>query len=121
MRELHPELPRLAVVHQGSVEQGEALLKGRWPDALAIADPDLALYGAFGLGRGSVGEVLGAGAWVAAARAALKGNFVGLPVGDPWVMPGMFLAHGDRILWRHEFRHVGDLPPVEDIVAAAAG
>jgi hypothetical protein len=54
--------------------------------------------------------MFGPGVWLAGARAALKGNTVGKPVGDPWTMPGLFLLKGDAILWRHTFRHAGDHP-----------
>lgn len=115
-RERHPDLPRVVLVHQGTVAEGEALLAKRWPDATAISDPELALYHAFGLGRGRVGQLLGAGPWMAGVRALTKGHFVGKPVGDPWIMPGLFLCKDDRILWRHAFAHAGDLPPEDRLV-----
>ena len=120
VRERHPELPRVALVHQGSVEQGRELLAKRWPGALAISDPERRLYGAFAVKRGKLLELLGPQTWVAGFRALFKGHFVGKPVGDPLVLPGMFLAHGNRVLWSHDFRHAGDLPSEADLVAAGA-
>lgn len=117
-RERHPDLPRVVLVHQGSVEQGEDFLASRWPEVVALSDPDLHLYTAFGLGRGKVGQLLGLASMKAGVRALCKGNLVGLPVGDPWVMPGLFLCDGDRILWQHEFGHAGDLPPEEKMAAS---
>ena len=114
----------MALVHQGSVEDGERLLASRWPEAVAVSDPDLALYSAFGLGRGSLRQVLGPATWIAGLRALRKGHLVGRPKGDTLVMPGLFLVAGDRILWRHVFAHSGDEPEtgsmVEDVRAALA-
>ena len=40
-----------------------------------------------------------------------KGHGIGKPVGDPWIMPGLFLTRADgQILWRHRFEHAGDHP-----------
>jgi len=75
-----------------------------------VADAPRRLYAAFGIGQGGTRQMFGLGVWLAGARAALKGNGVGKPVGDPWTMPGLFLVKGDAILWRHAFRHAGDHP-----------
>jgi len=106
------------LVHQGSVEQGEELLAKRWPDAVAVADPGLKLYSALSIRRGRWSEVLSPRAWGPAIRAMLKGHVVGVPVGDTRVFPGIFLVHGDRVLWRHDFAHTGDHPSEEQLVAA---
>ena len=103
------------------MEDGEKLLKERWPGAIAISDPDLELYRAFSVGRGNFLELIGPRTWGAGFRALLKGHFVGKPVGDPLVLPGMFLAHGERILWSHSFRHVGDLPEEKELLGAMQG
>jgi len=75
-----------------------------------VADAPRRLYAAFGIGQVGTRQMFGLGVWLAGARAALKGNGVGKPVGDPWTMPGLFLVKGDAILWRHAFRHAGDHP-----------
>lgn len=75
-----------------------------------MSDPEKVLYHAFGLERGSVFELFGPSVWGAGLRAAMKGNFVGMPVGDPFQMPGLFLLRGERVEWRHDFDHAGDLP-----------
>ena len=103
------------LVHQGDASEGDALLEKRWPGALSISDPDRTLYTAFGLGRGSLGQLMGPGTWGAGIRALFKGHFVGKPVGDPLVLPGMFLVEGNEILWSHDFAHSGDNPSAEII------
>lgn len=119
MRE--PGFPRVVLVHQGSVEEGDGFFASRWPEVAAIADPDFELYSAFGLGAGSIGEVIGPRAIVASVRALVRGNFVGKPVGDVKVMPGAFLLAGDEILWRHDYRHSGERPDWGAATAAARG
>ena len=75
-----------------------------------LADPELRLYSAFGLGRGSFAQVAGPRAILATARAFLKGNLVGKPSGDVMVMPGAFLIAGDRVVWSHDYRYSGENP-----------
>jgi hypothetical protein len=41
-------------------------------------------------------------------------------VGDPWVMPGLFLLDpaGD-VVWRHDFEHAGDHPDWNEMTTVA--
>ena len=105
----------MILFHQGSEEQGAGFLDRFWPEARAVSDSGLEFYGDFGLSRGSAGQVLGPGVWRAAVRATLKGNVAGRPVGDVWIMPGMFLVEGDRILWRYDYEHAGDRPDLREV------
>jgi len=105
--------------HQGSVEEGDAFFAARWPDVPAIADPGLRLYSAFRLPRGSIFQVAGLRAILATGRAFLKGNLVGKPSGDVMVMSGAFLIAGDRIVWRHSYRHSGESPDWSEAVRIA--
>jgi hypothetical protein len=89
---------------------GEAFFGRYWPEARAVADLPKRFYTAFGIERGGIREMFGLRVWVAGLRAALKGNFGGAPVGDPWTMPGLVLVRGDTIIWKHRFRHAGDHP-----------
>lgn len=118
VRGRHPELPPFVLVHQGTVEEGEALLARLWSDARAVSDPERVIYAALGIGRSSWSQLLGPATWRAGLRALARGHFVGKPVGDPRVRPGLLLAHGARVLWEHEFRHSGDLPEEDALVTA---
>jgi hypothetical protein len=100
----------VVLVHQGSVEQGDAFFEPRWPEVAAIADPDLRLYGAFGLGAGRLSEVIGIRAILSSFRALFRGNFAGRPIGDVKVMPGAFLIAEGRVVWRHDYAHSGERP-----------
>ncbi len=39
---------------------------------------------------------------------------MGVPVGDPLQMPGLFLVKGRKILKTHEFTHAGDHPEFQE-------
>jgi len=112
-----PDFPRVVLVHQGTVEKGDAFLEDRWPEVPAIADPGLGHHTAFGLGEGRLAQVIGPRALLASMRALFRGHFVGKPVGNVKVMPGAFLVSGGRILWKHDYGHSGERP---DWVTAAA-
>jgi len=105
-----PSYPPILFFYQGSREEGAAFFDQFWPEARAVADREKRLYQAFGIERGGVRQLFGPQVWACGLRAARKGNTLGVPVGDPLMMPGMFLVQGDAILWRHEFRHAGDEP-----------
>lgn len=102
--------PPILFFFQHSVEEGRAFFSELWPQARAVADPTRGLYQAFELRRATMNQMFGLRVWTCAFRAMSKGNFIGLPVGDPWLMPGLFLVHDGRIVWSHAFTHQGDHP-----------
>jgi len=121
-----PDYPRVVFVCQGNIEEGRSFFAQYWPEARAIVDEPRKFYTALGLRRATVGEMVGIQVWTCSFRAMAKGNFVGKPVGDPWIMPGVFLVQGNEILWSHHFRHQGDHPdwagiPANVKVMVAAG
>ncbi len=81
-----------------------------------MADLPKRFYTAFGIERGGMWAMFGPKVWAAGLRAALKGNFSRLSDGDLWIMPGVFLAKGDTIIWKHPFHHIGDHPDFNRIV-----
>ena len=86
-----------------------------------MSDPDGELYRGFGLGLGSVTQLVGPSVVACSLRAAAKGHGIGRPVGDPRQMPGLFQVAGDRVLWRHDFAHAGDHPDFESLPARLPG
>ena len=124
LRGLNDRLPddaSIVFVHQGSVDQGCGFFERLWPEARAVSDPRRSLYRAFGCRRGTLLEMFGPSVWRRGLQAFVKGHRIGLPVGDPWVMPGMVLVRPDGdVVWRHEFVHAGDHPTGDDVEAAVA-
>lgn len=121
LRKAHEEeadYPEVLFFSQADVERTRSLFQRLWPEAAVICDPELSFYDAFGVGRGSLGQILGPGVWPAGVRAMLKGHFVGRPVGDPWIMPGFLLVIDRRIVWRHRFHHSGDHPDYRQVATS---
>lgn len=111
--------PRVVFVHLGDLDRAGEFFGEYWPGACAISDVDKALYGEFGLARGSVGQLCGPRALACGVRAMLQGHGIGRPVGDPLMMPGLFLVSPQgRILRRHLFAHIGDHPDFSSFVPA---
>ncbi len=115
-----PNYPPILFFYQGSVSDGEAFFRKLWPQATAVADLPRTFYNAFGIQRGGLKEMFGPEVIACGFRAVSKGHFIGAPVGDPWIMPGLFLVKGETIFWRHDFRHTGDHPDFSQIPALAA-
>lgn len=113
--ESQPEFPPILFFYQGTVNDGRDFFASLWREAKAIADLPKVFYNGFGLERGGMKEMFGAEVWACGVRAALKGHFIGAPVGDPWVMPGIFLVQKNQILWQHHFKHAGDHPTREEL------
>ena len=111
--------PQVVFIHQGSLEEGERFFSHHWSEAHTIADPRRHLFDAFGLTQGSLSQMFGAPVWSAGLRSVLKGNFVGRPVGDPWMMPGYFLLEDGSIRWSYRPKHAGDHPALEAIPETA--
>jgi len=109
------DFPPVLFLHQGSPEEGRALFDRLWPEARAVSDPELWFFSSVGIRRGKLREVLGPSAWIAGARSMLRGNAPGRPVGDVWIMPAMLLVENDRIVWRHDYRHIADGPDLEQV------
>lgn len=103
--------PTPLFVGLGDADETTEYMKPTWPEAPVICDPDRVLFNAFELGRGSVMQMFGPSVWACHLRASFKGNFFGRFVGDPWIMPGVFVVDRARtIRYKHDFRHHGDHP-----------
>jgi hypothetical protein len=103
--------PTPLFVGLGDNEETRDYMKPTWPEAPIICDPERVLFNAFELGKGSAMQMFGPSVWACHLRASFKGNFFGKIVGDPWIMPGIFVMDRSRaIRYKHEFRHQGDHP-----------
>jgi hypothetical protein len=108
-RESDPTFPTIVVVHPSTPGDGEAFFTERWPEVAAIADATHALYTAFGLGRGTLLQVMGPKVWLAGLRAVGSGNGVGRVKGDALMLSGAVLVRGGRVVWAHHSAHSGDI------------
>ncbi len=117
----NPTFPRVLFFFQGSIEQGNTFFDRYWPEVSAVQDSSLEFYRAFDLRRGTLIELLGPQTWASGIRALFKGNFAGQSVGDPFVMPGIFLVKDENIFWSHAFKHAGDHPDFRAIAKMSEG
>ena len=110
-----PTFPAILFFHLGSTEQGDAFFSALAPEARAVSDADRLFYHAFGVPRAPKRQMLNPRVWLCGVRASGKGHRPGMPIGDPFQMPGLFLIEGDRIAWSFLPAHMGELPQVADI------
>jgi hypothetical protein len=116
-REAESTFPRVVLVHHGTTEHGERFFRRRWPEAVAIADTEGALYDAFDVERARWSQLFGLSVLLRSLGAAVRGNGVGKPVGDVRRMPGAFLVHQGQVAWAQEPEHVGDHPNLPSVHA----
>ncbi|MGP1272449.1 MAG: SelL-related redox protein [Phycisphaerales bacterium] len=99
---LREEPVHLAIVTMSSTDGNAALAREfQLESASWISDPSATGYRAFGLQRGSFGQLFGPQSWVRGAVATLRGHRIGRLVGDGFQMPGAFLVEDGRIRASH--------------------
>lgn len=79
-----------------------------------FSDPEKKLYDIFGLKRGNVGQMFGWKNFKRGFEAISHG--IGMPVGDPWQMPGAFVIHQGNILASFIHETASDVPNYEEMV-----
>lgn len=101
----------LVLVHMATQDEASAFAsKYGLADASLIADPEKKLYAAFGLKRGTLGQLFGPKVWLRGIVATFKGHMVGKLVGDGFQMPGVFLVQDGRIVKAFRHETAGDRP-----------
>lgn len=110
VRQRTPAYPPVVFFAQATIEEAEKFFARHDPAATVICDPGKRFYHAFDLKPGTAKQMFGPAVWTCGLRATLKGNTIGLPVGDVWTMPGVFLVSAAGIHWKHTFLHAGDHP-----------
>lgn len=88
---------------------------------VCLSDPDKAAYRAYGLGRGSNAEMFTSNVVTKSFRATLHGYFAGIPKGDPYQMPGVFIVDRAGILrYAHRNKDIADNPPNQELLDVLA-
>lgn len=114
---LHPSL-NIVFVGMGDVEQTAAFRQAMRSPHPFISDPDRVLYQAFGLGQGTGKQMFNARTFARGFGATLRGHWVGVPVGDPWQMPGVFLIEPDgHVSWEYRSVDASDNATAEEILS----
>lgn len=109
---------RIALVHMGTDEQArEFFAKYGLDDLPRISDPHCALYRAFGLMRGRLGQLFGPKVWLRGLQAGIvKKHGVGLLVGDGFQMPGVFLLFHGEVLNAYVHQNASDRPSYVELL-----
>ena len=112
---------RIVVVHFGRASVTTALMERYGLGNLdRISQPDRELYRAFGLKRGTLGQLLGATAWWRGVQAAFtEGHGFGLPEGNPFQMPGAFVLDRSGVV--AAFRHFSSADRPDYLALVASG
>ena len=105
-----PGYPPVVFFFQGTPTEGRAFLRRYWPEARAIADPELFLYESFGVDRGSLLQMFGPRALAVdgktatltvdgarAASAEIAASEEGAASGDPLVIGERFSGRIDEV------------------------
>ncbi len=106
----------------GSAEETHAFCAERAPALRCLADAGAGEgYRAFGLQHANAGQLFGPAVWLQGARVATGGSFkgapLGKPVGDPFMLPGVFrIDSAGKILFAYYSKHAGDYPSERELV-----
>jgi len=103
-------------VYPATAADGDEFFDRFWPAARAVADPEGILFAAFGVSRASLRQIFGPTVWGRLREARAKGHRGRFPIGNPWLLPGMFLVCSGRVLWQHTYRHIGDYPNLSQVI-----
>ena len=111
----------LVALTMGNVEQ-TAHFRGSFDAPFPfLADSEQTAYRAYGLARGTLGQIAGPAVWLPALRALARGG-VGKAVGDVRQMPGSFVVDQEGIVrYAHYPAHQADRPRLNEIVAVLQG
>jgi peroxiredoxin len=117
-RELEAKGARLVLVHMSREERGERFFaRYGLQDVERISDPERALYRAFGLPRGSFGDLFGPRVWLRGFQAGVLGRHgVGTLAGDGFQMPGVFLLFHGEIVRSYRHQSASDRPDYLSLV-----
>lgn len=112
---------QLVLVHMGSDEDGERLLR-RYGlhEVPRVSDKQRSLYRAFGLPRGTLSELFGPWVWWRGMQVGLfNGHGAGKRIGDGFQMPGVFLLFHGQVIGSYRHQSIADRPNYQAMVATA--
>ncbi len=109
----------IVLVHQVGESYARQILEiYNLDDLHRISDPNLELYNAFELERGSWRQMFGLRVWLRGFVAGiLKGHLVGPEQGDGWQMPGVFVVYKNKIIKKFKHQYASDRPDYVQLAA----
>ncbi len=109
------ERERILFFYQGTVQEGREFFTEHWSSARAIADQPLKFYQGFGVPKASLAKTFSPQVWRSGMKTWARGHRPGLVQRNARQMPGFMWVQGGRIVWRHDFEHVGDHPNLREM------
>lgn len=118
MPEIESRGARLVLVHMGADAHAEQFFtRYGLQNVPRISDPERSLYRAFGLRRGTLGDLFGPKVWMRGFESAiLKRHGQGRLVGDGFQMPGIFLLFHGEVLRSYRHQSAADRPDYVKLV-----
>jgi peroxiredoxin len=109
---------RVVPIGQGTPEELQKFINGRNLPFQLLTDPDREAYRAYGLERGSAGQIFSREVVVEGLKAASEGHVMSKVVGDVMQLPGSFVIEDGTIVFAHRGRLSSDVGDPDDLVAA---
>lgn len=107
-------LPVLVDMYEDDSEARAFYQQYRLADLPRFHDASRRLYRAFGLRRGTIGQLLGLSSWIQGFRAGvLEKHGVGWLKGDGLQMPGAFILHNGKMTAAFRHQKASDRPDLE--------
>jgi hypothetical protein len=106
----------VAIVTMGKPDAAAQFCHAQRLPFTCLSDPGRHSYRAYGLRRGTIGEVMGPRPMLAGLRAAARGHFIGRSVDDVYQLGGVFVVGTDGLIRYARYpQHSGDNPPAGEI------
>ncbi len=111
----------IVCVAQGDAKTGKAFsIFFDLPFPVLTCGNDLSVFHAYGLGRGTRGQLFGWRSWTRGFLATLRGHLIGKLVGDGFQMPGVFLVDAQGVIrYAHRHKDATDNPGTRELLRAA--
>lgn len=93
-------------------------MEGRNLPFEVLTDPEREAYRAYGLERGSAGQIFSRKVVVEGLKAASEGHVMTKAVGDVMQLPGSFVIEDGTILFAHRGQLSSDVGSPDDLIAA---
>jgi peroxiredoxin len=107
-------------IGQGTPEELRKFMEGRDLPFEMLTDPERAAFRAYGLERGSAGQIFSRQVVVEGFKAAAEGHVMTRAVGDVMQLPGSFVVQDGTIVFAHRGQLSSDVGDPDELIAAVS-
>jgi peroxiredoxin len=111
---------RIFPIGQGTPEELRNFMNGRNLPFEMHTDPERAAFRAYGLERGSPGQIFSRQVVVEGFKAAAEGHVMTRAVGDIKQLPGSFVVEDGTIVFAHRGQLSSDVADPDDLISAVS-